>query len=1445
MTMKIGIALLFALVFETAVRAVNPPGEVLTLDLGGGVPMKLARIPAGKFVMGVTKDAPYRLKSDEDEHEVTIYGDFWMGVTEVTQAQYQAVMGENPTDPNKEPRFADSVIKDPRHPVVFTNIVMAKDFCKKLSDKTGKKVRLPLEEEWEYACRAGGDGLGGGKLEDVAWFKDNSDNKSHPVGSKKPNAWGLHDMLGNAGEWCSNAYIRGGNWSSLAKSCRATMREPHGSKHNDWWSSFRVVVDIQPSLPGTSKDDKTAVLSPTDTKPGSAPAVNKRLPEDARDAIIVGPDTMAQSRGSNGKIVADPKASGGNALHFRADGISTTSLGKLDLAPGRYRFTVYARHEDGKKFKLRLRTAGMNFDNAYTFFFSADPKDQSYQAQSVEWIVPGPGVASIEGAKYQSGEMLDRIVITPVAAASLLEVLDVETDKLVYRPGENPRVKVLLRNSALTAAKPTLRIVVESGLGGEMVVHEQGLDMPASPGAVPVEVPLKSALKEWGSLVRADLMDGGKVVARNQVAFAVTDSPLRVGQYGIIGSDEPYEAKGIDTYLNEFRRSYCSAVEIAFWAPCDMSQLTPPPGRDRWWSGQTFKKVSADQMRTYARRLHEQGIAFLGYVTYSNVFGYRIMDWGRRFPECLDWNAESNSGYIWWGYGQQKRRLDAPERTENDALTDLKAGGVVRTFHTQPFALKWHADQLVAGIKEYGLDGYRYDDNLEYDGWQTDIHGRRGPFPGWGTDEVFTYFRQRLREANPRTLFGHNSDPMRTGGDNMYSKHLDNPAKLDALEAAIYRDGSLGLQEAWTKAPGGKATWVQWRDRNEIAGRSAHRNGGVTAVITGFGGEPKAMTAIMLASGNRVAYTANQAHRPYLAFATRYSQFLYNADLRWLTPEDARKFVAIDAGGRDVWWAPWVRFLPSSPGKRTYLINLVNPPRGATFAESEIAEPVRNVVARLTLPQGWKAQRAWHLTADRDDLSSEYVVGRVVAGVPRAGNDSKVRLSFASGFPGASPLKLEGQTVAVPSLDCWSMIAIECEGPATDAPPSDLRPAAPAPLVPSLDAPISAERATDFEMYFQRWDGGRVVVKPGAPHELKLQSPHGVADISTHVWPMGRYRVTVRYSVAKGASGTLSLSIVTKKLGARPAKEGQGETVPSLPAFETKAEWPLIVPPHGKEGVLTKEMNWGELPNFVPFTFSTDKSEITLTGFKIECLELHDTERLKLWENGWPSGATPPRSGLNIWYGEGLFADYFGLDKTLASLPGARVETGYVWQVGQYWGGLKSLEKLQDRNMIVLGDVAIWRFTPSRLDQLRGWVENGGRLVMVGGPFAFGRGAWNLSDLMRPMYPAEIGGAYDIQPVGVKEPAVLTPVSPLAKKIDFSDSPVVLWQHVMKAKPDATVHVTAGGHPVIITRAYGKGKVCFIALTPLGDAPAGKTAFWNWMQWPELLKAVLDHDLPP
>ncbi len=244
---------------KTARSLTGPEGDggrELTLDLGHGVSMKLVRIPAGKLMMG-SPEAEEGRDDDEDQHEVTISKPFYMGVTAVTQAQYAAVMGENPSEFKGEANPVESVSWDE-----------AVEFCKKLSEKTGRMVRLPTEAEWEYACRAatktaypfGGDDA---DLENYAWYDGNSDGATHPVGQKKPNAWDLYDMHGNVWEWCADWYEdypdgaatdpqgpesgtdrvrRGGSWEDSPDHCRSAYRDFADPDGDDSSSGFRVVV---------------------------------------------------------------------------------------------------------------------------------------------------------------------------------------------------------------------------------------------------------------------------------------------------------------------------------------------------------------------------------------------------------------------------------------------------------------------------------------------------------------------------------------------------------------------------------------------------------------------------------------------------------------------------------------------------------------------------------------------------------------------------------------------------------------------------------------------------------------------------------------------------------------------------------------------------------------------------------------------------------------------------------------------------------------------------------------------------------------------------------------------------------------------------------------------------------------------------------------------------
>jgi len=251
----------------------------LTLDLGKGVTMKLALVPAGKFLMG-SKLSPAevarlfngkeeRHANEHPQREVTISRPFYMGIHEVTQAQWQAVMGTEP--------WKDKISGRPgaRFAASWMNWHEATEFCEKLSKKTGKTVALPTEAQWEYACRAGTKtifcfGDDASKLGDYAWYQDNARTTgqpyAHAVGQKKPNAWGLYDMHGNVWEWCRDWHandfyakaknvdpentteskcraVRGGSWHNDPLHCRSAARNswcgPHYRHYN---YGFRVAV---------------------------------------------------------------------------------------------------------------------------------------------------------------------------------------------------------------------------------------------------------------------------------------------------------------------------------------------------------------------------------------------------------------------------------------------------------------------------------------------------------------------------------------------------------------------------------------------------------------------------------------------------------------------------------------------------------------------------------------------------------------------------------------------------------------------------------------------------------------------------------------------------------------------------------------------------------------------------------------------------------------------------------------------------------------------------------------------------------------------------------------------------------------------------------------------------------------------------------------------------
>ena len=221
--------------------------------------------------MGAPENEEGRSDDEGSQHSVTV-ASFLLGKFQVTQAQWRQVAAMEKVKLDLEPD--PSHFKGPDRPVEQVSWHEVMEFCARLSRATNRAYRLPSEAEWEYACRAGSDtsysfGNSNSQLESHGWYNGNSNDGTHPVGQKTPNAWGLYDMHGNVWEWCADWWnknyngaptdgqpwlsgndnfrlLRGGSWFNDAGRCRSAYRFRNypDYRFNDY--GFRIVSSVIP-----------------------------------------------------------------------------------------------------------------------------------------------------------------------------------------------------------------------------------------------------------------------------------------------------------------------------------------------------------------------------------------------------------------------------------------------------------------------------------------------------------------------------------------------------------------------------------------------------------------------------------------------------------------------------------------------------------------------------------------------------------------------------------------------------------------------------------------------------------------------------------------------------------------------------------------------------------------------------------------------------------------------------------------------------------------------------------------------------------------------------------------------------------------------------------------------------------------------------------------------
>lgn len=235
-----------------------------------GIDMRMVYVEGGTFVMGCTGEQGGECESDESPNRQTTVGSFYIGMLEVTQGQWQKVMGTTIYQQRDRSNSNLSIYGvGPDYPMYYVSWEEAKEFCARLSRQTGKTYRLATEAEWEYAARGGkkNEGTkysGGWSIDDVAWYDGNSGASTHPCGTKRANALGIYDMSGNVREWCEDWYAsqylqydnnnpkgatsgsgrvcRGGGWFDNAEDCRVSVRNGYAPSNSYNILGFRVVL---------------------------------------------------------------------------------------------------------------------------------------------------------------------------------------------------------------------------------------------------------------------------------------------------------------------------------------------------------------------------------------------------------------------------------------------------------------------------------------------------------------------------------------------------------------------------------------------------------------------------------------------------------------------------------------------------------------------------------------------------------------------------------------------------------------------------------------------------------------------------------------------------------------------------------------------------------------------------------------------------------------------------------------------------------------------------------------------------------------------------------------------------------------------------------------------------------------------------------------------------
>lgn len=986
-------------------------------------------------------------------------------------------------------------------------------------------------------------------------------------------------------------------------------------------------------------------------------------------------------------------------------------------------------------------------------------------------------------------------VFSTATQASNLSVTSFRADKLLYKPDEKGTLSLHVLNRGHHAVSARIEVSLIQELADEKILAPVHVKLER--GEKQIEIPFTAEGRFGVQATVRVTADPDSAIAHEY--FSVSDNFFEVGIGSLWGAALHTGLGKHRDVAEKARKIRSNWFELFFWAPCDWSTLVSP--LEKWWSGQASYPENEKNLLELIHNCHQQGIRVAAYAS-CNPAGPFAWEVARRRPEMFQRNADGT--------------IDGQFNVENlDSWNDP-------TWRQKPRQIGWNSirldlrrtdtldfgiDQIIASAKHYGWDAIRFD----------------GHYTVRGYDELSTRNMRRLKERLETEV-----PDLRLGFNYGRAPEWRDGVTHEMREAMA--GGGLYLQEGlrnWRYTDRQYETWSDYATNELRVAKQIQSLGGsyhcilVSQKIT----PPQAFYKLVysLVAGGHPFYGEHAktvGSSDWGAFLTRWSAMLW--DLRLRRIKDPEPSISVSGEPR-LHWKTLVQERVESTSRKFVVLHLVNPPENDRIETTTFPSPTGPIQVTFRPHSDEIVTRAKLVRPEMDGFETNLELVRDGANV----------------------------NVSVPEIQYWSMVILELQG-TYDLPTVVAKYTEP-PDAAKVEAAMNGRTlrssadpnqrvATEVAENTQIWEtntgysghGIKTIASESDADDGLAQSRtlEGKAPRSPFLGrpymgpiPEGRYRVGVRLKrsvIREDGLGKVFFRVLDHRLDKNVAvaylqtKSDESSAARKTFTFAdsgTYAVYSLEI--ELKQAAMIEVSLWPE--------GEQGESTLNLDHIEIETLEVYTDEKLAEWN------PVPKPSGLNAPIGHaprrGLFV------------------RGLHWQhystETKDWDARYDIPATYDDiyryDVIVLANVDARQTTYEIRKIIRDWVNDGGRLVMLGGMSTFGQGAM-ASTYFQDLLPFQLHGPRDV--VQCEAPLILGAMP----GVPWPESPLVYWRHNLEVRENCKVLAYAGAIPMLTVHDVGQGKVYAFAGTVLGEPTTGQNPFWTTKAWRDLWQSI--HGIP-